>query len=143
MSDIKGSEGAPGWFTAAAIGVLIWELLGLSLFGLQMLTDPASLPVDQRAFRDVTPIWMDAAWGVAVLSGIAGAVLLLMRRVQSERLLLLSFVAVVVQFSGLLIVAELRNLVASDDLFLPFVVILVCYGVWMLSRRARKSGWLR
>jgi hypothetical protein len=142
MSDIRESQGAPGWFTAAAIGVLVWELVGGAMLAIQMLTDPAALPVDQRAIWEATPIWMTAAWWVAVLSGLAGAILLLMRRVLAERLLLLSFVAVAVQFSGLLIVTELRNLVASDDLFLPFLIILVCYGLWMFSRRARKAGWL-
>lgn len=143
MREIDGSRGAPAWFTAAAIGVLAWELIGCTLFGLQILTDPESLPRDQQAIWAATPMWMHAAWAVAVLSGLAGAVLLLMRRKPAERLLLASFAAVLVQFSGLLIVSELRNLVASDDLFLPFLVILVCYGVWMFSRRALKSGWLR
>jgi hypothetical protein len=86
---------------------------------------------------------MNAAWGFAVVTGIAGAVLLLMRRRQSEPLLLLSLLAVVVQFSGMVLVPALRNLTNSDDLFMPFMVALVCYGVWHLARRARKEGWLR
>ncbi len=142
MSDIKSSQVVPGWFSTAALGVLIWELIGCTLFGWHMLTDPISLPRDQQAIWEATPIWMNAAWAVAILAGLLGAVMLLIRRRPAERLLLLSFVAVVVQFSGLLVVSELRNLVASDDLFLPFLVIVVCYGIWMLARRARKEGWL-
>jgi hypothetical protein len=54
-----------------------------------------------------------------------------------------SFLAVVVQFSGLVLVPELRNLTGSDDLLMPFVVALICYGIWHLARHARKEGWLR
>jgi len=27
-------------------------------------------------------------------------------------------------------------------LLMPFVVAVVCYGIWHLARLARKSGWL-
>ena len=90
-----------------------------------------------------TPTWMNAAWSFAVLVGLAGAVLLLMKNRKAEPLLLLSFLATVVQFSGMLLVPKLRNLMESDDLFIPFMVALVCYGVWHFARYARKEGWLR
>ena len=134
---------APGWFTLAAIGAVLWEIWGCGLFAMQALTDPASLPRDQQAAWAATPMWMNAAWGFAVVTGVAGAVLLLMRKRQSEPLLLLSFLAVVVQFSGMVLVPALRDLTNSDDLFVPFIVAVVCYGVWHLARRARKEGWLR
>ena len=143
MNEIRETVPAPGWFTLAAIGSLLWELLGCGLIVSYALTDPAALPTDQRAIWNATPMWMNAAWSFAVVTGVVGAVLLLMRQRRSEPLLLVSFLAVIVQFSGLLIVPELRNLVGSDDLFAPFVVIIVCYGIWHLARVARKSGWLR
>ena len=108
-----------------------------------VFTDPASLPVDQRASILATPMWMNAAWSFAVLVGLAGAVLLVMKNRKSEPLLLLSFLATLVQFSGMFLVPELRNYVESDDLFIPFVVALICYGVWHLARHARREGWLR
>jgi len=143
MKDNREAITVPAWFTIAAVGALLWEILGAGLFVSQAVTDPASLPRDQQAIWNATPGWMNAAWSFAVVTGLAGAVLMLMRNRRAEPLLLLSFLAVLVQFSGLLLVPELRNLVASDDLLAPFVVILACYGIWHLARRARKSGWLR
>ncbi len=143
MSDNRSVARAPAWFGVAAIGALLWEILGCGLFGLQLVTDPATLPRDQQAILMATPEWMNIAWGFAVITGLAGAVLMLMRNRRAEPLLLLSFLAVLVQFSGLLIVPELRNLTNSDDLLMPFVVAVVCYGIWHLARLARKSGWLR
>ena len=143
MSDNRTTMRAPAWFGAAAIGALLWEILGCGLFVMQVITDPAALPRDQQAILVATPQWMNIAWGFAVVTGLAGAVLMLTRRRRSEPLLLLSLLAVLVQFSGLLIVPELRNLTNSDDLLMPVVVGLVCYGIWHLARLARKSGWLR
>lgn len=143
MSDNRTAVRAPAWFGVAAIGALLWEILGCGLFVMQVITDPATLPRDQQAILIATPQWMNIAWGFAVVTGLAGAILMLMRNRRAEPLLLLSFLAVLVQFSGLLIVPDLRNLTNSDDLLTPFIVAVVCYGIWHLARLARKSGWLR
>jgi hypothetical protein len=143
MNDQRAVGTAPGWFTITAIGALLWEMLGCGLFLATVLTDPAGLPIDQRAAILATPTWMNAAWSFAVLVGLVGAVLLLMKNRKSEPLLLLSFLATLVQFSGMFLVPQLRNLVESDDLFIPFVVAVICYGIWHLARHARREGWLR
>jgi hypothetical protein len=142
MTDNRTLSGPPGWFAAAALASVLWEILGCGLFALQAMTDPASLPRDQQAIWAATPEWMNIAWGFAVVTGLAGAVLLVMRNRRSEPLLLLSFLAVVVQFSGLVLVPDLRNLTGSDDLLMPTVVAVICYGVWHLARHARREGWL-
>jgi hypothetical protein len=142
MNDNRETIAAPAWFRLASIAALLWESLGCGLFLMQALTDPATLPRDQQAIWGATPAWMNGAWGFAVVTGLAGAVLLVMRDRRSEPLLLLSFLAVVVQFSGLVLVPGLRDLTNSDDLLMPFLVALVCYGVWLLARNARKHGWL-
>ena len=134
---------APRWFTLAAIGALLFELFGCFMYLMQVRVDPASLPVDQRALWDAAPSWMIAAYAVAVWVGLIGAILLVMRRRLAEKLLLVSFLAVIVQFSALLLVPQLRNLTTSDALFLPFIIIVVSYSVWHFAWTARRSGWLR
>ena len=133
----------PRWFTFAAIAALLFELAGCGIFAMQMAVDPAALPLDQRAMWDAAPSWMLVAYGVAVAAGLAGAVLLVMRRRMAAPLLLLSLVAILIQFSALLVVPQLRNLTTSDDLFLPFVIIVVSYTIWHFARTARRRGWLR
>src|SRR5688572_11738078 len=122
MNDNRVAISAPAWFRLAAVGALLWEILGCGLFVMHAVTDPAALPPDQQAIWQATPYWMNAVWGFAIVTGLAGAVLMLMRNRRAEPLLLLSFLAVLAQFSGLLIVPALRNLIASDDLLAPFVV---------------------
>jgi len=143
MDQVNQASPAPRWFTVAAIGALLFELAGCGMYLLQVSVDPSTLPLDQRASWDAAPTWMIAAYAVAVWVGLIGAILLLMRRRLAEKLLLVSFIAVLVQFSALLLVPKLRNLTQSDDLLLPFVIIVASYSVWHFARRARVSGWLR
>lgn len=143
MDNETGSSPAPRWFTLAAIAAVLFELAGCSIFALQMTVDPDALPLDQRAMWDAAPMWMIAANGVAVAAGLIGAILLLMRRRLGEKFLMVSLVAILVQFSALLVVPTLRNLTTSDDLFLPFVIIVVAFTVWQFARRSLARGWLR
>ena len=142
MEDAQAT-GLPGWFKPAALAVLAWEILGCVMYLMQVRVDPAALPADQRAVWDSTPAWMIGAYALAVWVGLAGAVLLLMRRKLAEPLLLVSLLAVVVQFSGLLLVPSLRDLMSSDMLLLPFVIVVVCAAIWSLARKARRRALLR
>lgn len=143
MDDNRQGIAAPGWFRLAAIGAVLWEVAGCALYLMRVTTDAASLPADQQAIFQATPGWVLAAFAVAVWIGLAGAILLLLRRRFAEPLLLLSLAALIVQNSALVLDPGLRNLVASDDLLLPFVVIVISYGFWHLARVANKQGWLR
>jgi hypothetical protein len=143
MDEINPQRPVPGWFTAAAIAILLGELLGAAMFVSQLQINPALVDAADRAVLAAAPQWMIAAYGVAVAAGVVGAILLLLRRRQAEPLLMVSLMAVVVQDSAYLLAPALRNLTASDDLFLPFVILVVCYAIWHFARSARASGWLR
>jgi len=143
MDDERGLIAAPPWFTLAAIAAVLFEAFGAYTYWAHVSTDPASLPIDQRDLVLAMPAWMTGAYAVAVWVGLAGAVLLLMRRRVSAPLLLVSLLAGIVQFGALLVVPALRNLVGSDDLLVPFVILLACYAIWHLAWQARRWGWLR
>ena len=139
---VQATTEIPTWFWIAAGLALVWEAIGCFMYYSQVTTDPATLPLDQRAMWDAAPVWMTAAYAVAVWVGLAGAILLLMRRKLAVPLLLVSLVAVVVQFSALLLVPELRDRTPSDAYLLPIIIFVACYAIYMLARRARKRGWL-
>lgn len=143
MDEMEGRGPAPRWFMPAAITALLWEIFGAATYLLQVSADPASLPIDQRAMWDATPAWSTAAYAVAVWVGVVGATLLIMRRRLAEPLLLVSLLAVVVQFSALLLVPALRERTPADSYALPIVILVVCYGIYIFARYARRVGWLR
>ncbi len=133
----------PSWFWIGAVLALLWECAGCFMYVTQVTTDPASLPIDQRAIWAATPPWIVGAYAIAVWVGLAGAVLLLMRRKLAVPLLLVSLIAVVVQFGGVLLVPALREVTPDSAYTFPIVIFVVCYGIFMLSRHAHKQGWLR
>ena len=143
ITEPQAPSHVPAWFWIAAVAALLFELLGCFMFYAQITVDPGTLPIDQRAMWDASPPWISVAYGIAVGVGLIGAVLLLMRRRLAEPVLLISLVAVAVQFGGVLLVPAIREVTPSAAYNLPIAIFVVCYGIWMLSRVARKRGWLR
>jgi hypothetical protein len=141
--EVQTQSTVPGWYWIAAVLALAWECIGCFMYVTQVTTDPATLPIDQRTMWEATPPWIVAAYAIAVWVGLVGAVLLLMRRKLAEPLLLVSLLAVVVQFGGVLLVPAIREVTPDSAYTFPIVIFVVCYGIWMLARRARKQGWLR
>ena len=133
----------PGWFIAVAVVALLFEAFGCFMYISQVTADHAALPLDQRALWDATPTWMIAAYALAVWVGLAGAVLLVLRRKLAVPLLLASLVAVIVQFSGLFLVPQLRQTVPDTALVAPIALIVCCYLIFLFARLALKRGWLR
>lgn len=143
MDDVRGARPVPAWFWIVAVLALLFEAFGCLMYWTQVSTDPATLPVDQRAMQEAMPVWMTAAYGIAVWVGLVGAVLLLLRHRHATTLLLVSLVAVIVQFGGILLVPELREMIPPSGYAGPIVIALIVYGIWHFSRYARKQGWLR
>ena len=141
MNQVNPHPPVPRWFTIAAIAALLFELGGCAMYLLQLLNDPTL--ADEIALYRATPLWVTAAFAVAVWVGLAGAVLLLLRRRQAAPLLLVSLAALLIQISAYFVVPALRNLTQSDDLFLPFVIVVISYSIWHFAWKARRSGWLR
>ena len=127
MDENIDTQRVPGWFNAVAMLALLFEAFGCWMYVVQVGADRATLPLDQRAMWDATPAWMTAAYAVAVWVGLAGAGLLLLRRKLAVPLLLVSLVAVIVQFSGLFLVPQLRQTVPESALIAPVVLILACF----------------
>lgn len=134
---------APAWYWLVAVACLLFESAGAYLFANSLTLDPATLPLDQRAIFEATPQWMTIAWAIAIGAGLLGAIGLLLRRRFAEPLLLISLIAVAVQFSGLFLVRQLRELTPEDHLVVPIVILLLAYGFWQTAKLARGKGWLR
>jgi hypothetical protein len=133
----------PAWYWLVAIFALLFEGAGAYLFASSLSLDPATLPLDQRAIFEATPQWMTIAWAIAIGAGLLGAIGLLLRRRFAEPLLLISLIAVAVQFSGLFLVRQLRELTPEDHLVVPIVILLLAYGLWQTAKLARRRGLLR
>lgn len=135
----------PAWYWVAATGALLFECLGCFFYLAEVRLTPeqiAMLPLDQAAMLGARPSWYYAAFGAAVWVGLAGSLGLLLRKAWAVPMLLISLIAVIVQFSAIFVVPEMR-VVTSDALLGPVIIIVVCYGIFMLGRLAKRRGWLR
>ena len=57
--------------------------------------------------------------------------------------MLVSLVAMVVWFAGMLASAEFRNLLSTDDIALFVAIIAITWTIYWFARHSRQRGWLR
>ena len=143
MSDRFGRQPVARWYLVAALAAVLFMALGCAVFLLDALTDPASLPLDQRAAHGAQLLWLIGANGIAVGAGLAGSLLLIVRRRLAEPLLLGALVAVGIWLAGLLLVPRLRDTLGTDDIAVAVVVVLMSWTIYWFARHSRQKGWLR
>jgi hypothetical protein len=131
------------WFRWAGYASLLWFVLGVASYIYHVTLDPATLPADQQAMMAAVPDWMTSFFALAVWTGLAGGVLLVMRRKAAEPLLFTSLVGAVMQFSAYFVDPELRELVPIDGLAVPVIILALTWTVFWFARHSRQRGWLK
>ncbi|HEX6603431.1 MAG TPA: hypothetical protein VF027_00950 [Sphingomicrobium sp.] len=143
MDDRYAPQPLARWYMAAAVASLLFMLLGCAVYLMDVMANPADLPLDKRAALDAQPMWVIGANAVAVWGGALGALLLVLRRRMAETLLLVSLIAVIAWLAGLLLVPRLRDALGTDDIAIAIVVTLIVWTIYWFARHSRQRGWLR
>lgn len=137
----------PAWFRIAAVAALLWNLLGVAMFAMHFTMSPeglAALPAEQQSLYAAMPDWTWVAYGVAVIAGALGSLMLVLQRRVATWLLLVSLVAVVAQFAWQAFLSEAVALLGPvEALGLPLFILAVAALVYWFARRADARGWLR
>src|SRR5574338_451261 len=128
MDDRYAPQPLARWYMAAAVASLLFMLLGCAVYLMDVMANPADLPLDKRAALDAQPMWVIGANAVAVWGGALGALLLVLRRRMAERLLL---------------VPRLRDALGTEDIAIAIVVTLLVWTIYWFARHSRQRGWLR
>lgn len=142
MDDRYAPQPLARWYMAAAIASVLFMLVGCAGFVLDRMTDPNSLPLDRRTVVLARPMWSVLAYGVAVWVGLAGAVLLLMRRKLAEPLLLVSLIAALFTFLPYAVVPGVRDNVSTNDIAFALVILAITWTIFWFARHSRQRGWL-
>lgn len=136
----------PAWFWGVAVLALLWNLFGLAMFYMQYTMSPeqlAQLPEAQRTLQEAFPDWLWALYGVAVIAGTLGSILLLMGRRLALPVFSVSLVAVVVQFGYCLFPGGMIELLgAAQALPMPVLVTVIAALLVWFARRSIARGWL-
>jgi FtsH-binding integral membrane protein len=131
------------WYIPATIVSLV--LLALPLIGaaIHLTTDPATLPLDERAQYQAEPVWMVLAFGLTGLAGVLGGLMLLLRRRAAEPAMAVALLAICVWFAGLFVNAELRDLLSTGQIAMALIVVAIVWTIYWFARHSRQRGWLR
>jgi hypothetical protein len=145
-STVSAAVRPPRWYWVASWLALLWMLSGAAAFVMDALTDEAALAqmtAAQRELYEARPQWLFAVYGLAIVSGLAGTVGLLLRKAWAGRALAVSLAAVVIQFGYTVFgLRAIERVGASQALSLPVVVFLAGTVVLIVALKAKKSGWI-
>jgi hypothetical protein len=143
MDDRFAPQPIARWYMAAAIVSFVLMLLPCIGALIHVSTDPATLPLDDRAQFEAEPLWMVAAFGLTGLTGAIGGLMLILRRRLAEQLMLVAVVCVAVWFAGLFINPRLRELLSTDQIAVAVIVVAILWTIYWFARHSRMRGWLR
>jgi cation transport ATPase len=143
MDDRYAPQPLARWYIIAAVVSLV--LMALPLVGavVHLTTDPATLPLDERAQYQAEPMWMVLAFGLSGLVGAIGGLMLILKRRSAEALLLVALIAIAAWFAGLFVNGALRDLLSTGQIAVAIVVVAVVWTIYWFARHSRQRGWLR
>ena len=143
MDELHAPQPVAAWYPIAAFVSLAIMALGCVGLVMHLLTDPATLPLDQRALYEAEPGWVLAVSAIGFIAGLIGGLLLLMKRAAAERVMLSSLVAMVVWLAGMFGTADFRNLLSTDEIAVLIAILAITWTIYWFARHSRQRGWLR
>jgi len=136
----------PTWFVVVAVLAVLWNLFGLWSFYYHFTATPevvATWPEVQQHIAEVTPSWIFVPFAIATIGGTLGSLGLLLGRRWATPVLLLSLLAIIVQFGAYYLLTPTWALTGMTGAALPLCIAVVGLLLWLLAGKAAARGWLR
>lgn len=135
----------PPWYWVFAAVALLWNLLGCAFFGIELVAQEAAMEYmtePQKAWARSIPGWVYFIYGVAVATGVAGSIGLLLRKSWAPTMFAICLVSVIVQMVYTMIIGGGLRVMGPSGAVMPLLVIGVAAALLLFSRFARSRGWL-
>jgi len=146
MNTTAAASKPPTWYWVVAGIAVLWMLFGVMAWVMDLMTDEAGLAKLSEAQRQLyaaRPQWLFAVYGVAIFSGLAGAIGLLLRKSWASTLFGLSLAAIIVQFGYTFFAMHaVEVLGAAAAIPFPLVIFLIGVALLWFARRAHTLGWI-
>ena len=135
----------PRSFWVIAVLALLWNLVGIAMFYMQVAMTPeqlAAMPAEQRAVYEATPPWLDVAFAVAVFGGALAALGLLLGKRWAVPMFLLSLLGLLAQMLGAYAVTPAWSAYGAAGLAMPILLVAIAVSLVLYSRKAAVRGWI-
>ena len=135
----------PIWFWIVSSFFLLWNILGLfSFFSHVFISEEArsQLPNEQIQMYAQYPLWTDIVFAIAVFSGLAGSLALLLRKSWSYTAFLISICAIIPQMiHNVFFTDAIKVYGLVQSITMPILVVL--FGVLLLwfSKHSISKNW--
>jgi hypothetical protein len=136
----------PGWFWLVAVLAVLWGVIGVAAFYMDLTMSPAAvadMTQYDRALRASRPGWFMWLYGAAVWAGFIGGVLLLLRSTLAHPVFVLALVLVIAMFGYIFAVTDLiavKGFVVAAGF--PIVIAAIAAAEIWFAARARLRGWI-
>lgn len=135
----------PVWFWLVAVMALLWNLMGIFAFFMQVMIGPEQIQAmteAEQALYAAYPSWMNIVFAVAVFGSSLGCIGLLIKKKWSKPVFLVSLIAIINQMYYNLFVLETTAVYGPGSAVMPIMIIVVAAYLLWLSNRAIKKNWL-
>ncbi len=134
------------WFWIVSIVSLLWNLVGVMAFFMQIMMTPEALqamPEAERKLQTDIPFWTVICFAIAVFGDTLGSILLLLRRKLATNVFILSIVFTIAQMIYTIFLSDLVAVRGASSTIFPVVIVLVGFLLIWFSRASAAKGWLR
>jgi hypothetical protein len=146
MNTTSAAIKPPTWYWVVSGLAVLWMLFGVMAWVMDLMTDEATLAELSEAQRQLyaaRPQWLFAVYGVAIFSGLAGAIGLLLRKSWALTMFYVSLAAIIVQFGYTFLAMHAVQVIgAAAAIPFPLVIFLIGVALVWFARKARKAGWI-
>lgn len=132
------------WYWGIALLALFWNLLGCTFFSMEIFDQEAwmkSMTEEQKAWARSFPVWIYFVYAVAVSTGVAGSVGLILRKDWTIVLFAISLVAVLLQMGYTMIVSGGLRVMGPSAAVMPLLVIFIAAALLGFSCFASSRNW--
>ena len=138
-----GKPKTPWWFWLISAVALLWNLMGVAAFLYDMSMSHEDMVKNYgQVLADAAaaqPVWVTAAYGVAVFAGALGSLLLLLRKKLAFWLLLISLLCVILQQAYSRFATDAMDAVSTaNKVMYAMVVIIAIFLVWFARSMTAK-----
>ena len=135
----------PTWFKVAAVVLILWNLVGayacIQQFRLGAEAMGPATDYDRALYASM-PGWYNWVFALAEATGMAGTIALLLGRRVALPLLIVSLVAVIVQFGYLFATSDIIAVKGAWTTYFPTFIAALGVVQIGLARMGVRRGWL-